>query len=118
MKVSTLLCASALALVLPVAVAMAAPSAAPSAASDEAPKFYRLAPDAAAEKACTDRGGKVQTDQDGNKMCWTQKSCPTGGATRSTKLDANDPGAAQKCKDACGTVSTDASGARVCTRPE
>src|SRR6185295_17646722 len=92
----------------------------PSAASSAAPSSYRLSPgDAAAEKACVDKGGSVATYQDGYKMCTMGRSCPApGGATRTTKLDANDPGAAQKCKDACGVVSTDASGAKVCTRPE
>lgn len=97
--------------------ASAAPS--PSASSEEAPGFYRLAPDATAEKACTDKGGEVSTDADGNKVCSLPKSCSAqSGPTRTTPLDDNDRDAEQKCRDACGVVTTDENGAKACTRPE
>jgi hypothetical protein len=119
MKVSALLCASAAAFVVSMsltAVNAAVPAASPN---SKGVSFYRLsAGDAAAEKACTDKGGAVTTDQDGYKMCSLPRSCAAGGATRTVKLDLNDPAAAKKCQDACGTVSTDNAGAKVCTRPD
>lgn len=121
MRVSALLCASVAAFAAWSASEGAhAAMPSPSAASQSAPSSYRLSPgDAAAEKACVDKGGAVSTNQDGYRICTTGRACPApGGPTRTAKLDASDPAAAQKCKDACGAVSTDASGAKVCTRPE
>jgi hypothetical protein len=87
--------------------------------AQKGPNFYRLtAGDTAAEKACTDKGGTVSTDQDGYKMCTLPRSCAMGGASRTFKLDAGDPSAAKKCQDACGVVSTDNTGAKVCTKPD
>lgn len=118
MRVSVVLCASVAAVALwSLAGAVHAGDPAP-AASKAMPNFYRLTQnDPAAEKACTDKGGAVSTDADGNKICTLKRACRAGGATQTTKLDAGDPAAAQKCMDACGVVSTDASGAKVCTKP-
>lgn len=119
MKVSVLLCAC-VAVVALWPLAEGARAGAPGApAQKQMPNFYRLTQDdPAAEKACTDKGGVVSTDQDGNKVCTLRRACPApGGPTQTTKLDAGDPAAAQKCTDACGAVSTDATGSKVCTKP-
>jgi hypothetical protein len=94
--------------------------AVPSQSEQKAPTAFRLpSNDPTAEKACSDKGGAVSTDQDGMRMCNMKRACPApGGATRTTKLDPNDPGAAKKCQDSCGTVSTAADGSKVCTKPD
>lgn len=91
----------------------------PSAPNQKGPNFYRLAAnDAAAEKACRDKGGSVTTDQDGYRICTLPRSCPApGGPTVTVRLDASDAAAAKKCQDACGVVLMD-KGAQVCTKPE
>ena len=113
--VSVVLCAS----VAVLAFSLAPAGAVPGEPNAKMPSFFRLSPnDPAAEKACSDKGGTVSTDQDGYKICTMPRSCPApGGATRTDKLNTADPAAATKCKDACGVVSTDQSGAAVCTRP-
>lgn len=119
MKVSALLCAS-VAVFTVLSLGVGASAAAPSGSSQKAPAFFRLTQgDPAAEKACSDKGGTVSTDQDGYKICSLPRDCATpGGATRTAKLDTNDQAAAKKCRDACGVVSTDSDGAQVCTKPE
>jgi hypothetical protein len=114
MKVLALMCVSVAALAL-----SSASADVPSAPSKKGPSFYRLAAnDAAAEKACKDKGGAVSTDQDGYKICTLPRSCPApGGPTVTVRLDAGDAAAAKKCQDACGVVSMDR-GAQVCTKPE
>jgi hypothetical protein len=117
MKASLFLCASVA--VLATTLVWTGARAAPGESSQKGLSFFRLADDPAAAKACTDKGGAVSTDQDGYKICTMPRSCPApGGATRSTKIDANDAAAAKRCQDTCGVVSTDASGAKVCTKPE
>ena len=119
MKVSALLCASAAAFAVSLSLAVTYAAVPAPGGAAKGPSFYRLtAGDAAAEKACADKGGAVSTDPDGYKICTLPRSCAAGGASRTVKLDGNDPAAAKKCEDACGTVSTDNTGAKVCTRPE
>jgi hypothetical protein len=116
MKRSAILCASVAVFAFSLMPAGAVP---PGEASAKMSNFFRLSPnDPAAEKACSDKGGTVSTDQDGYKICTMPRVCAApGGATRTDKLNTGDPAAAKKCKDACGTVSTDQSGAQVCTKP-
>lgn len=118
MKLSALLYASVAVLAL-ASFHDRARGAEPGSSSQKLPNFYRLTPDdPAAEKACTDKGGAVSTDEDGTKICTLARACAKpGGAATTAKLDGNDPAAAQKCKDACGVVSTDKDGAMVCTKP-
>ena len=115
MKRSVILCAS----VAVFAFSLMPAGAVPGEASAKMPSFFRLSPnDPAAEKACSDKGGTVSTDQDGYKICTVPRSCAApGDATRTEKLNTGDPAAAKKCKDACGVVSTNQSGAAVCTKP-
>jgi len=117
MKVSAWLWAAVAAVTL-CAVGGVLHAAEPGAAAQKGPNFYRLGTDAAAEKACTDKGGAVSTDQDGNRICTLARACPApGGAISTAKLDTTDATAAKKCQDACGVVSTDKNGAAVCTKP-
>ena len=118
MRVSALLFASVAVFALS-SFADGACAAVPGASSQKLPDFYRLTPnDPAAEKACTDKGGAVATDEDGNKICKLARACAKpGGASQTAKLDNDDPAAAKTCKDACGVVSTDKDGALVCTKP-
>jgi hypothetical protein len=116
MKRSAILCASVAVFAFSLVPAQAVP---PGEASAKMPSFFRLSPnDPAAEKACSDKGGTVSTDQDGYKICTMPRTCAASdGETRSDKLNAGDPAAVKKCKDACGVVSTDQSGATVCRKP-
>ena len=87
MKLSPLFCASFVALA---ALALSASGASAANLNLSKSNINKLAPnDPNAEKACTDGGGIVSTDKDGQKIC-TQPEAANATTVKSSKSNSQD----------------------------